>query len=636
MSRTSLRSLFATSCLAAVLAAGSLPATGEAAPAETAAADRTFGSAVDVNVVNLDVFVTDRDGKPVTGLTPDDFTVQFDGDRVKAIEFFDEIQLPSVLATPGAAAPAAAGDPQAAPAAPASEPLRMVVVIDNRNILPANRNRILGELRSFITPRLGPGFEVMVLTQDQSLNVRQAFSPDAAAFGRTLDEVAELPPAHFEREAERQSVLNSLQNVIRLLAEGSTAGNELAVAETDSAMRQITVYADSARRDVAATVESLKQVVRALGSLPGRKALVYVSDGLPLRPGDSLATALQNTLRDGRTIQPAESGLGSGRGGGQDDGGTDTPSLSSTSSGRSVASQAAHLRNELTPYDTTNLFLELTAWANARRVTFYPVNGAGGDIAALGADVRSDVGQVGTPSTFLVADQLDVRDSLRLMAEETGGRALVGGTDVDGWLGGVEQDLSSFYSMGFVAPKLADGKLHKVKIKVKGRGRDVRYRQSFVARGAEETQPDRTSAALLLGVEDNPHGIAVDVEGQSAREDGSYQVALLLRVPLAKVAFTPAGEKQKAVLKVCFSVAGADGRVTPVASLPLAIEVPADQLEAARGQYYGARLPVAMSAGEQRFAIGIWDAAGGLGSYITSQVEVGSDAAEASASGTGG
>lgn len=624
----SLPSLAVLGLAAGLLAAVALPAIAQP--------EAGFGEVVDVNLINLDVFVTDRDGKPVHGLEAADFTVQLDGDRVKGIDFFDEVRAGS---TAGAATSAVAplATPPAAPASgvakiPAEQPLRLALVVDNRNLRPANRNRILDELRSFLTPRLGPGFEVMVLTQDQSLNVRQTFSADPELFGRTLDAVAQLPPARFAREAERQAVLNSLQNVIRLLAEDSPAGQQFALAEAESAIRQVVVYADSARRDVVATVESLKQVVRALGSLDGRKALVYVSDGLPVRPGDSLATAVQDTLRDGRTVQTPDSGFGGGgRGVGVDGGDPGAGAGAGGSTPPTVASQVAHLRNELTPYDTTNVFLELTALANARRVTFYPVNGAGGEIAALGADSRSDVGQVSSPSTFLIADQQDLRDSLLLMADETGGQALASGTDVDGWLTKVEQDLQTFYSMGLSAPQLADGKVHKVKIKVKGRGREIRYRQSFLGRDPGNVQPDRTSAALLLGIEDNPMGLAVEVEGEQDRGDGTYQVAVLLRVPMAQLAFTPVGEEQQAQLQVFFSIAGADGRVTPVASLPLTIKVPADQLESARNQYYGARLPVVMAPGEQHFAIGVWDAAGGLGSYIASEVEVGAagDAGEA-------
>src|SRR5262245_52813695 len=59
-----------------------LPSAAEAPP-QAKAAPPVFG--VGVTVVTLPVFVTDKDGKAVTGLTADDFEVQDEGARVKIV-----------------------------------------------------------------------------------------------------------------------------------------------------------------------------------------------------------------------------------------------------------------------------------------------------------------------------------------------------------------------------------------------------------------------------------------------------------------------------------------------------------------------------------------------------------------------
>src|SRR5690348_11977148 len=51
------------------------------------AAQSPFGEVIEVNVVNVDVHVTDRDGRPVPGLQRDDFEVYEDGKRVKVTNF---------------------------------------------------------------------------------------------------------------------------------------------------------------------------------------------------------------------------------------------------------------------------------------------------------------------------------------------------------------------------------------------------------------------------------------------------------------------------------------------------------------------------------------------------------------------
>jgi hypothetical protein len=78
-----------------------------AAPPEPPQKDG-FGEAVDVNVVNVDVYVTDKSGQPVTGLHRDDFELLEDGKRVEVTNF---------EALTGKAAPAPQAAPSPAPAA---------------------------------------------------------------------------------------------------------------------------------------------------------------------------------------------------------------------------------------------------------------------------------------------------------------------------------------------------------------------------------------------------------------------------------------------------------------------------------------------------------------------------------------
>ncbi|HSN87621.1 MAG TPA: hypothetical protein VL025_12730, partial [Thermoanaerobaculia bacterium] len=51
------------------------------------AAQPGFGEVVEVNVVNVDVYVTGKDGKPVAGLGKGDFEVFEDGKRVEITNF---------------------------------------------------------------------------------------------------------------------------------------------------------------------------------------------------------------------------------------------------------------------------------------------------------------------------------------------------------------------------------------------------------------------------------------------------------------------------------------------------------------------------------------------------------------------
>ncbi len=49
----------------------------------------SFSEVVDVQLVNVEVWVSDRQGRPVVGLGPEDFEVREDGKPV-TVDFFSE------------------------------------------------------------------------------------------------------------------------------------------------------------------------------------------------------------------------------------------------------------------------------------------------------------------------------------------------------------------------------------------------------------------------------------------------------------------------------------------------------------------------------------------------------------------
>src|SRR5580704_13286930 len=95
------------------------------------------------SLVLVDVTVLDKDGKPVPGLTADDFQVKLDG-QVRAVRAVTYEQIATPLAAPAAVAEpdVAAGAPtrvEARGAAPPPAPRRRVIVImvDDLSLTPS-------------------------------------------------------------------------------------------------------------------------------------------------------------------------------------------------------------------------------------------------------------------------------------------------------------------------------------------------------------------------------------------------------------------------------------------------------------------------------------------------------------------
>jgi len=117
--------------LAALLLA--LPGGVRAQPVERVPSEPPlFVERLDVEIVNLDVVVTDRRGHPVTGLIRDDFELRVDGEPIPIENFYAvDPERPAGAASPPEAPIGAAPAPSPAPGpAPAvSAPPRMTILV---------------------------------------------------------------------------------------------------------------------------------------------------------------------------------------------------------------------------------------------------------------------------------------------------------------------------------------------------------------------------------------------------------------------------------------------------------------------------------------------------------------------------
>ena len=76
--------LVGLAALYAIVAVGAATAGAQAPP-------ETFAESVNVELINVEVWVTDGEGNAVTGLTVEDFEVREDG-RAVTISYFDELR----------------------------------------------------------------------------------------------------------------------------------------------------------------------------------------------------------------------------------------------------------------------------------------------------------------------------------------------------------------------------------------------------------------------------------------------------------------------------------------------------------------------------------------------------------------
>lgn len=522
--------------------------TGRSAAAQQAPPEESFADEIEVSLVNLEVVVTDKKGKPMAGLSREDFEVYEDGKLVEITNFYAE------------SVPAEGGKPETRSI---DQRLNLVLFVDDYNIEQDSRNAILDGVRDFLGQALAPGDQVMVVRFGRSLEVRKPFTSDHAQVVSELEVIRKLASNLASRESSRD-------HQIQVIADALSIGGW-----SPSAEARIREYADVETSYVAASLGALEAVVGWLAGLPGRKAVLYVSDGLPAVPGEDLfiwAEALSGH-RAGRRI-----------------------------SGMNAAS-----------YDASELFRRVTSKASRNRVAIYPIE-------AMGARwVRG--------TTLQEARIRNRQDGLRFLAEETGGTTMLNAAQPGQALSQtLAPDLSTYYSLGYRPQRNADDREHKVEVKVKRKGTLARYRRWYQDKPVGEAIADRTAAAMAFGAEDNPLAAALEIGPQTPAGEG-FVVPLRVKIPLDKLYLEPKGTNREGRLRLFVVASGADS-VTPVRETRV-VTVTVPEGDADKDREYVHEVRITLGKGSWTVGVGVRDEIATTTSYLQGKLESGAPATPA-------
>ncbi len=585
-----------------------------------------FRGVTEVNVVNVDVVVTDADGRPVTGLTKADFEL-FDGKHRQEISNFyavadgETVPLASIGGTGVAAAPPPA--PEDAPAAEPStkreageaQPLHLILCVDNVNLKPSHRGRVFSRVREFLLAQRRLGARVMLMSNDRSLVVRQDFTsvPHEVFVGLAELEKTAAPSPRFD--ADRRDLLRAIERVnveagSGLFATKDFAGQGLTptskanteqraltqrtVQEAEALLPQIQAYSRLRLQHTRDTLKILRQLIDTAAGLPGRKSVLYVSDGLSLRPGAALYEAYSRRFEALQDV------------------------------GAQLRVQSEAERDDATPQ-----LQDLLDHANAGRVTFYTLDASPPGNLAYGA-AESDVGAGGNFAAWndsvASIDEYNEQHSLRLLAQSTGGR--FGRTEAswDAVLTGVVTDFDNYYSLGFTADRDPDRDKRNLKVKVRGKGLEVRHRESFRDKPVVDRTAERARAALLIDAIENPFGIELATDEPQPQDDGTYLVPLAVRTPLGKLVLLPGKTEHQGRVSMFVVVRDERGRTSDVNRHLCPIRIPNADVLTASGQSASCGLRLRMRRGPQRIAVSVLDELTSIDSTVHLALDVGSGA----------
>ena len=478
---------------------------------------------IDVELVNVEVWVNDRRGRPIEGLLPQDFEIFEDGEPM-AVSHFREIrdgrstdrgpaEPATIEASDSVQDPQSVGDPETIADLAASEDDRghLVVYFDELHLGASSRKQVLDDLRTFLREQRFPVERVMVIRQTGDLLTEASFGSSPAQLAQALD--------RLEGSVQGVTATQDLQLAIRRLEDFWEESKQLIsqgpISSTGAACSlflrrskaEIEIYSRQQRDRLRQTLENLGTTSGLLAGVPGVKTLLYVSDRLELRPGEGLVAYVD-------AVCP-------------------------------VAGRDENLRGNLE--ELSSGFRQLTRNANANRVTVHTLQAIGSRRGTTGgADQRSTVRQA---TQIDWARRTAERDGLSLLAKETGGRMIVDRADFDEALDTLVRDMGTYYSLAYPPPHGGDRQGHRIEVRLrKGihSGAQIRHRNGYRDKGADERLSEKLQSALYLGEVSNPLAVRLASGELVSNEDGGgdapeWSLPLHVLVPVESLAFLDQG-----------------------------------------------------------------------------------------------
>jgi len=433
----------------------------------------------------VDVVVRDKNGRPVTDLTAQDFVIAEDG-VVQRVDSFTRVtkgggigvsvawRTPESTIAVTPATTSAAGE-SAATTPPVEDGTTAIVFgqLSSESLRLAQRATL-----GYIPMNGESSVRVGVFSADPGMRMLQRYTTDRAEVRQAVARAIPSATSHQDQSAERLDELvarrRELQNadssatsagaasgagLARTGAEVGQRENERRLIQTEVNMIRSFDAIDRDHRgyDVA---NGLRAVVDTLASYPGRKTIVFFSEGLPVSP--SLSANL-DTLIDAANR-------------------ANVTTYAVDAHGLRAKSTAENVRKEITVFGEERLIMNATGVTKTEQ----PLS----------------------MSFERVEDmmQLDSRAGLARLSDDTGGFLIEGSNDLSSAFRRIDEDHQFHYLLTYAPTNTAfDGKFRSIRVEVKRPGTQAFARKGYRAlNGPRRADADGYDLPALTLLERTP------------------------------------------------------------------------------------------------------------------------------------
>jgi VWFA-related protein len=489
---------------------------------------------VSTRLVQVNVVVETRDGRPVTGLSAEDFAL-WDRGRAQKISFFSvQSSQPLPKALPPLPAGTFTNRLERQGGAPASV---TVILLDGLNTHFEDQAYAKAQIVRFLK-QIQPQDHVALYTLGPNLRVLHDFTTDSESLVATLKGYAGKESHEVEASEpapEPVSLTVITPNAGNAPTQGSSSLTPITVGLEDYLRQTQQRSADWYSMDrTLRTLDALKTIARRLSHLPGRKNLVWVASSFPFTIGSGTANA-ENVVRGQRSFGPE-------------------------------IERAEQLLNDANlavyPVDARGL------------VGNFGVNPNLSASRSVSARLPSD-----NPTIEGLGQLTPTVDTMQELADETGGRAFYGTNDIMGSIRRALDDSQLTYTLGYYpAGTKWDGKFHELKVRVRRSGVKVLCRRGYFAvsetpLGGKEQQKAMLEAAAEP-LEATAIGLTVEESPPSQQND---VLPLTVGIDARSIALVEQQGRWTGSLDLLFAQMSATGQLLNGLSQPIHLRLTDDE-----------------------------------------------------------
>lgn len=210
------------------------------------------------------------------------------------------------------------------------------------------------------------------------------------------------------------------------------------------------------------------------------------------------------------------------------------------------------------------------------------------NVAVYPVDARRLVGAFASPPAartqqFTTLSTVEtIVDTLKLVADETGGRAFFNTNDIAGAMRRPIDDGSVLYVLGYYPTHNKwDGQFRRIKVEVNRRGVDVRHRRGYTASASPNRDEATREGALKLAILDPLESTAIGLDLRAARADDQNPRSLTLttRIDPRGVALERIGDRWQGQVDLLIAQATKSGALAVSVYTTLTLNLTAEQHE---------------------------------------------------------